>query len=132
MFTGGRTCVIEQRLLGKQDEGALWVFAVTYCLFGLDDLFKAATNVHCSRSQAFPRFPWNRFIERPIDFEDRCAMPVFLKLSPVAGWKSVRSYPQEFPRRDIEEDRPCRWDIAKRSHALSGENTTTRHLQIPG
>jgi hypothetical protein len=132
MFTGGRPRVIEQRLLGKQDEGAIGVFAITYCLFGLHDLFEAGTNVHCSRSQAFLRFPWNRFIERPIDFEDARSMPVFFKLPPIAGWKSVPSYRQKFPRRDIEEDRPCRWDIAKRSHTLSGENTTTRHLEIPG
>src|SRR5258708_7629300 len=97
------------------------------------DLLEGSADVHGARPRATGRFPGNRTVERPVDFEDSRAVAITLETPAVARRKSMARDGEYLTWREVEEyglrgrevahrtDRLPRFDLASQTFEVSGE-----------
>jgi hypothetical protein len=108
-----RARFVEQTLLRNQHERTVRNFAARNFTFIRRDFVNVAAEMNCSRLPASSGFPWDRFAQRIIDFENSRRVPKSFQSAAISPWQFLTGNSQKFPGRNVQKNRSRFREIAE-------------------
>src|SRR6266511_5839314 len=119
-------------MLNNQHKCTIGNFSTSNFSFCLSNFIEPAAEMNCASMLASFSFPWNRRVQRIVNFEDSRRVPETTESPAIPCGQPFPGDAQKIPRRDVEQNGARFRQISKTLYAMPSSDFASEFTEISG